>query len=404
MVYVINDELYHHGILGQRWGKKNGPPYPLGASDHSSSEKKAGWRKSLSDSSDNKKEKRHGLTDTQKKVLKYGAMAAGTCLVAYGTYKLYSGFGEIDPETGFRLLRKKESSLESLGKCNPGLVRYWSKTKNLEMIKGSSTNCMLCTTNYELRQRGFDVHAGLELTERGFEPNEFFSKVYKDFKSTTDFIPASISSIAQKHPQEINRGFSFFFNPFSSGSLKPVLSSDEAKLIETSVLSQIKNLSSEDARGNICVWWAGRDAGGHSMIWEKTKDGIKFMDGQTNKVYNDFSEEILKNVDPYRPIQILRTDNLHFNYDVIKNNSYIDSDTTLKFYSKHGEEAAKNFINNTNSGQIILGTAPIALTVAPAVVAYNIGKKNTIKRYKKEHPNTKLTDKEIWTRAKKGYI
>ena len=40
-------ELYHHGILGQRWGKKNGPPYPLGASDHSASEKRAGWRKSL---------------------------------------------------------------------------------------------------------------------------------------------------------------------------------------------------------------------------------------------------------------------------------------------------------------------------------------------------------------------
>ena len=42
-----NYYLAHHGILGMHWGDKNGPPYPLGSSDHSSSEKKAGYRKSL---------------------------------------------------------------------------------------------------------------------------------------------------------------------------------------------------------------------------------------------------------------------------------------------------------------------------------------------------------------------
>lgn len=34
------DHLEHHGILGQKWGQRNGPPYPLKEGDHSKNEQK----------------------------------------------------------------------------------------------------------------------------------------------------------------------------------------------------------------------------------------------------------------------------------------------------------------------------------------------------------------------------
>ena len=60
------DYLAHHGILGQKWGHQNGPPYPLDAKDHSSSEKKAGWMKSLKAKSDAKKRKKKQLAALEK--------------------------------------------------------------------------------------------------------------------------------------------------------------------------------------------------------------------------------------------------------------------------------------------------------------------------------------------------
>lgn len=52
------DRLMHYGIMGMKWGHKNGPPYPLSAGDHSASEKKAGWRQSLKSSRAKKKLKK----------------------------------------------------------------------------------------------------------------------------------------------------------------------------------------------------------------------------------------------------------------------------------------------------------------------------------------------------------
>jgi len=53
MYYVImptNSDLQHHGILGQKWGRRNGPPYPLDGSVSTGSrlKKKKGKKISIS--------------------------------------------------------------------------------------------------------------------------------------------------------------------------------------------------------------------------------------------------------------------------------------------------------------------------------------------------------------------
>lgn len=62
MILYYEGELSHHGINGQKWGKMNGPPYPLGSSQYSANERKlnkkdAKWAKKNSDKITNKAQK-----------------------------------------------------------------------------------------------------------------------------------------------------------------------------------------------------------------------------------------------------------------------------------------------------------------------------------------------------------
>lgn len=113
--------LEHHGIKGQKWGVRNGPPYPLDYEDHNASEKSKNSKGSLDNyENNNKKDKSIILTkvkrsaktgtatgedrfqekdglklsDAQKEKIKkavvIGASAVTVGLAVYGAYK-YAG-------------------------------------------------------------------------------------------------------------------------------------------------------------------------------------------------------------------------------------------------------------------------------------------------------------------------
>ena len=185
--------LRHHGILGQRWGKRNGPPYPLEPSMHSQSEKQAGYRRSLNKSTggiQNESSKR-GLSDGQKTAIKVGAALAVTALAAYGGYQLYktgaldgliskgkelAGKGTVSEtfEHGFRKMSQPDSVSQAMKVVNP-----YPKSE------GGQYNCTSCSFAGFLRTRlGLDVIAK-PMKDPMANSYDTMSKIVKDFDKQT---------------------------------------------------------------------------------------------------------------------------------------------------------------------------------------------------------------------------
>lgn len=301
---VINkpplDEIYHHGIKGQKWGVKNGPPYPLDSSKSTGSRLKTNEKQGLS-------------ALAVMAIVEFGIPAAILGLTqsiraVYTKVHLSSkqkaeyiknkakqqklkdlrNNTEVDKETGLRLKKNKNSTMEE----DMDAVNFY---RGQRFKSGRTyTNCAYCTTAYDLRRRGFEVRAkssDFATHELGGVTNEQILSWYKNPKKVDFKLP-------EKYDQWDNK--------------------TTASVIKKELLKQ-----PDGSRGNMCVRW--KYGGGHSVAYEIKNKKVIILDTQANQKYEGKEvDKFLNTSTLYRNPWFMRTDNLEPNYKLLKKKGVIE--------------------------------------------------------------------------------
>jgi hypothetical protein len=268
------NELFHHGIKGQQWGVRNGPPYPLGSGKVTTHRDRVIRTKedekiiSEIQKWDNNKRK-----DTIKSLITEKQYKSAAKLALSNTrnsiLKLRRRTESIDPNTGLYLKNRKSSILQDAINVNPS---------HTDTTTSSENNCLLCTVAYDIRRRGYDVvskqHAKIDL---------LYDVGVDDVK---DWYPGAKYKKFNNGKESLNTALKFIEKNEKNGT-----------------------------RGYLDMAWG--ENSGHVVSYEKLNGKLYFIDSQSANVY-EYKKGLPKIYNGAISAGYMRLDNIQPNYILIK--------------------------------------------------------------------------------------